>query len=68
MERSIIKINNIWVEDLFKWFYEHVCDSGGDGAGVIVCENCKEVAGDFWQYCRSRKENTRIVRAIKNVG
>jgi len=37
----------MWAEDLFKWFYEHVRDSGGDGAAAIVCDNYKECSEFF---------------------
>ena len=49
---SKIFIENIWAEDLFKWFYENVTDSGGDGAAAIVCKNYKEVAGWFTEWWR----------------
>ncbi len=44
---STIEVSDIWIEDLFKWFYDAVMDSGGDGDGVIVCENYKEAADMF---------------------
>ena len=47
---SIIIVKNIWMEDLFKWFYEHVMDSCGDGAAVIVCKNYKETADMFIEW------------------
>lgn len=57
---SKILIENIWAEDLFEWFYNHVQASGGDGAGAIVCENYKEVANWFIEwFCKKLgvKEN-----------
>lgn len=47
---SIVKVNNIWAEDLFKWFYQHVGDSGGDGAAAIVCENYRECSEWFLDW------------------
>jgi len=47
---SIVRVDNMWAEDLFKWFYEHVGDSGGDGAGAIVCENYKECSKWFLDW------------------
>lgn len=52
--KSIVYVENIWVEDLFKWFYEHVNDSSGDGAGVIVCENYRETADLFIRWWRKK--------------
>ncbi len=49
---SKVIIQNIWAEDLFKWFYNHVGDSGGDGAAAIVCENYKEVSEYFTEWWR----------------
>ena len=40
-------VRGIWAEDLFKWFYEHVLDSSGDGCGIIVCQNYQETANWF---------------------
>ena len=53
-----IEVRNIWIEDLFEWFYNHVAASGGDGCGIIVCQNYKEAANYFikwWEdkYSRS---------------
>ena len=44
---NIVKCSNIWTEDIFKWFYEHIIFSCGDGAAVIVCENYKEASESF---------------------
>ncbi len=43
MENSIVTVENVWAEDLFAWFSNHIYDSCGDGAAVIVCENFTEV-------------------------
>ena len=48
--KSIISVENIWAEDLFKWFYHAVLDFGGDGGGAIVCVNYREVADWFVQW------------------
>lgn len=62
---SKIEVSNIWAEDLFKWFYDHVQDSGGDGAGAIVCDNYKEVADWFTEWWRKEiKPNFRY--AVEN--
>lgn len=49
---ATVKVSGIWAEDLFQWFHDHICTSGGDGAGMIVCENYKEVSEWFedWYY------------------
>ena len=45
--RSIVEVKNIWAEDLFQWFLQHVLDSCGDGCGIIVCDNFWETADWF---------------------
>ena len=52
MNKSIVYVENIWAEDLFNWFYQHVMDSCGDGAAVIVCGNHAETADLFIQWWR----------------
>jgi hypothetical protein len=49
-ELSIVRVENIWAEDLFKWAYERVINDGGDGYAAIICENYDEVARwfDHW--------------------
>lgn len=51
---SIITVSNIYAEDLFKWFYEHIMDSCGDGAGLIVCKNYKETAQFFIEWFQQK--------------
>jgi hypothetical protein len=38
------------MEDVFKWFYNHVCDSSGDGTAALVCENYKDVSKYFIKW------------------
>ena len=35
----LVECSNIYMEDVFFWFYNHVMDSCGDGASVIICKN-----------------------------
>lgn len=49
---SKVIVEDIYAEDLFKWFYEHVRLSGGDGAGAIVCGNYTNVAAWFAEWWR----------------
>lgn len=51
---SKVYVNDIWAEDLFKWFHDHVNDSGGDGGAVICCGNPDEVALWFVEWWRQR--------------
>lgn len=44
---STVTVSNIWVEDLFQWFFDSVFGDGGDGAGAIVCKNYEEAAEFF---------------------
>ncbi len=55
MKNSVVKVDNIWVEDLFKWFYTHVTDGGGDGASAIVCSNYREAADWFTEWWRKNE-------------
>jgi hypothetical protein len=49
---STIIIKNIWLEDVFFWFVNHVLDKGGDGSAAMVCKNYIEVADYFRQTYR----------------
>lgn len=62
---SIIYIEDIWASDVFKWFCEHVEDSGGDGCGWIVCENYKECAQWFSEWHESTKGVKNILSWFK---
>lgn len=48
MSKVIVK--DIWVEDLFIWFENHIADSCGDGAAAIVCKNYEEVSKWFLDW------------------
>lgn len=71
-DTSVIIVKNIWMEDLFKWFYEHVMDSCGDGASVIVCKNYVEASDMFIEWWKQNelqkiKDNcTRMGYECKN--
>jgi hypothetical protein len=54
IKTPIVEVRGIWAEDLFKWFYEHVSDSCGDGCGVIVCQNYKECADWFIEWWKEK--------------
>ncbi len=43
----LVELQGVWVEDVLDWFNKHILDSGGDGAGAIVCSNPEEVADYF---------------------
>jgi hypothetical protein len=55
---SSIYVNDIWAEDLFEWFYNHVRSSGGDGAGAIVCKNYKDTANWFIEWWQTKMRPT----------
>lgn len=48
-----VYIEDIWIEDLFKWYSDHISDSGGDGAGIICCTNPDETATMFIKWWRA---------------
>jgi len=51
---SKIIIKSIWTEDLFKWFYYHVMDVGGDGGGAIISGNPEETSDLFIEWYKKR--------------
>jgi hypothetical protein len=51
---STVKVSNIYVEELFDWFLNHVGGSGGDGCGIIVCKNYEEVADWFIEWYKEK--------------
>lgn len=58
--KSIVKVQDIWLEDLFKWYYNHVGDSGGDGAGIIICKDPKECSTYFYDYLGKVAQSIKI--------
>lgn len=55
LKPSVLKVNNIWAEDLFEWFWETMYRDGGDGGSKLVCKNPQKVAEMFekwykWHY------------------
>jgi hypothetical protein len=44
---SKVILEDIYAEDLFRWFLDHVIFSGGDGAAAIVCANYEDAARYF---------------------
>lgn len=50
MKSNLIELHDVWMEDVFLWFIEHIGFSGGDGAAAIVCANYKEAAEYFLQW------------------
>lgn len=59
--KSTIKVNNIWIEDLFEWFYQSVLNHGGDGAAYIVCENYVEASNLFAEWWKANKLGFEIL-------
>lgn len=43
----IIKLNNVYLEDCFKWMYDLVIRDGGDGSATFICDNYEEIAELF---------------------
>ncbi len=62
---SQVLVKNIYVEDLFKWFYEHVLDSCGDGAATICCSNYQEVSEDFVTWWKDVHLPILISKGVK---
>lgn len=51
---SVVKVEGIFLEDIFKWFYEHVMDSCGDGCAAIVCEDFKDIYNKFLKWFQEK--------------
>ncbi len=62
---SNIYVNDIYAEDLFEWFYNHVQTSGGDGA--IVCSNYKETSDMFINWWQTKMRPTYRDAYIDNL-
>jgi hypothetical protein len=56
LHRSVVEVKNIWAEDLFEWFCNHISSSSGDGAGIIICGNPDETSAWFIDWY-NRKYN-----------
>jgi hypothetical protein len=50
MNKNIVELSNIYMEDVFEWLYNHVMLSSGDGCGQIVCSNYQETARYFEEW------------------
>lgn len=53
--KSVVRVSDIWVDDLFEWFYHSVMNDCGDGAAVICCSNHEETAAKFVEWWRKNK-------------
>lgn len=56
---SVLRVENVCVEDLFGWLFQTVCREGGDGAGAIVCGNYKETANLFELWASQKYKTFR---------
>lgn len=70
--KSLITVENIWVEDLFMWFTEHIAESCGDGTAAIVCKNYEEVSKwflDWWftKYNKNLLDYRQVARTEKSI-
>lgn len=48
---SKVYLEDIWAEDLFSWYEDHISSSCGDGGAAICCGNPSEVSMwfvDWW--------------------
>jgi hypothetical protein len=50
MTPSTIRVCNVWMEDLFQWFFDNVFGAGGDGSAAIVCKNYEQAAEYFLHW------------------
>lgn len=67
---SKIYIEDIWVCDIFKWFCNHIRDSGGDGCSWIVCKNYEECSKWFLEWYKKeykREMNYKIFKDKNSI-
>ena len=62
---STIRVCNVWMEDLFQWFFDNVFGAGGDGAAAIVCKNYEEAAEYFLHWYAMTMEKDFYLPAEK---
>jgi len=53
---SEVLIYQVWAEQVFDWFYNSIVESGGDGAGAIVCYNPEETSENFKEWAKQIKD------------
>jgi len=51
---STLILEDVWMEDIFEWYHQHIKESCGDGAGVIVCENHADAADWFMDWLKEK--------------
>lgn len=49
---SIVRVQNIWADDLFKWCWTSMLDFYGYGCSTLVCDNHLEVAEWFEEWLK----------------
>lgn len=64
---SKIYLEEIWAEDIFKWYYESVTGEGGDGAACIVCKNYKQAAEWFIEWWTNKYKSEIISRGYHGL-
>ncbi len=47
---SLVKVSNIWAENIFEWVLKTVREDGGDGVASISCKNYQQAAGWFKEW------------------
>lgn len=61
---TIVEVQNIYTDDLFKWARETTLDSCGDGNAYIVCSNVEETAKWFFEYCQKQSTNWTFEKVV----
>ena len=60
LRHGLIELSNVFIEDIFSWFYDSIMNECGDGCGAIVCKNYKMAADLFIQWFISTKQKDRF--------
>ena len=65
--KNLIRVNNIYLEDLFKWSYESVIRKGGDGASLIICQNYLDGAKYFKKWAGARLDKWKTQKYDNSI-
>lgn len=61
LRHGLIELSNVFVEDIFSWFYDSIIGERGDGCGAIVCKNYKMGADLFIEWFISNKKRDNFL-------
>lgn len=60
LRHGLTELSNVFMEDIFSWFYSSIIDQRGDGCGAIICKNYTIAADLFIEWFISNKKRNNF--------